>query len=96
MNKFLLTIVFAAVLNADTGKFGVEEDDNVAVLTDDNFDQFVKDNQFVFVKFYAPWCGHCKKMAPDYAKLAKKVHEEDSGVVIAKLDATVHKNVSSA
>lgn len=35
-------------------------------------------------------------MAPDYAKLAKKVHEEDTDVVIAKLDATVHKNVSSA
>lgn len=35
-------------------------------------------------------------MAPDYSKLAEKVHGEDSGVVVAKLDATVHKNVSSA
>lgn len=38
MNKLLLTIIFASILNADTGKFGVEEDESVAVLTDDNFD----------------------------------------------------------
>lgn len=81
---------------ADEGKFGVEEDDNVAVLTDAVFNDFVQNHQFVFVKFYAPWCGHCKKMAPGYASLAKRIHSEDSGVVIAKLDATIHKEAATA
>lgn len=46
------------------------------------------------VKFYAPWCGHCKKMAPDYAKLAKRVHGENEEVRIAKVDSTEQKTVS--
>jgi len=63
----------------------------VVVLTDDNFDGIVKDsNKNVLVEFYAPWCGHCKKLVPDYEKLAG-IFQSESDVVIAKLDATEEK-----
>lgn len=71
------------------------QDDNVIVLNDDNFDDYIKSNEHVFVKFYAPWCGHCKAMAKPYASLAKKMHEGTTGVKIAKVDATESKGLAS-
>jgi len=63
----------------------------VTVLTSDNFNSIVKDpTKDVLVEFYAPWCGHCKKLAPDYEKVGQSFDGE-SNVVIAKLDADDHK-----
>ena len=42
----------------------------VVVLDDSNYTTFVQEHPYVFLKCYAPWCGHCKNMAPDYIKLA--------------------------
>jgi thiol-disulfide isomerase/thioredoxin len=37
---------------------------SVIKLTDDNFDEFIKTHDKTMVFFSAPWCGHCKKLAP--------------------------------
>ena len=90
-----LLYVTLAVLCTGVLSDEVELDDNVHVLTDANFKDFLGSNEFVFVKFYAPWCGHCKKMAPGYAKLGKRMLDENSNIKIAKLDATVHKEAAT-
>ena len=65
-----------------------EYEDNVRIIVGENFSKVAFDrNADVLVKFYAPWCRHCKKLAPEYAKLAKKFAEIES-IVIAKVDAT--------
>ena len=54
-----------------------------------NFAEVVQDNgKDTLVEFYAPWCGHCKKLAPVFEQVAKKLEDED--VAIVKMDATAN------
>jgi len=60
----------------------------VKVVVGKNFDQLVLDeSKDVLVEFYAPWCGHCKSLAPKYEKLGEMMASEPS-IVIAKVDST--------
>jgi len=67
----------------------------VVDLNPSNFEKYVLDDKKnVLVEFYAPWCGHCKSLAPVWEKLAAAfVNEPD--VTIAKLDADAHKELGS-
>ena len=54
-----------------------------------SFKREVLDNdKDVMLVFYAPWCGHCKKLLPEYEKAAKKLKEKNPKVVLARMDAT--------
>jgi len=67
----------------------------VVDLTPSNFDQIVMNaEKDVLVEFYAPWCGHCKKLAPEYEKAAQALQAEGH-VVIAKMDADKYKDIPS-
>jgi len=62
----------------------------VQVLVGSTFESVVKDtSKDVLVKFYAPWCGHCKKLEPVYTAVAKKLEGVPS-IVVAKIDATAN------
>lgn len=47
----------------------------VETLTPSNFDSLVlSSSETWLVKFYAPWCGHCKSSAPAFSRAAEKLH----------------------
>ena len=87
-------LAFLTGASRSQGAWGVDESEDVAVLTDKNFDGFIASHPLVFVKFYAPWCGHCKSMAPGYSELARHMKTATNSVPIAKLDGTVEKTVA--
>lgn len=63
----------------------------VHVVVGKSFDQVVMDSsKDVLVKYYAPWCGHCKKLAPIWDELAEH-YANVQDLVIAKFDATANE-----
>ncbi|XP_953912.1 protein disulfide isomerase (thioredoxin), putative [Theileria annulata] len=86
-------------------KFLPKDSKKVVQLTSSNFDSLVLDDtysQWYFysilmfiiirlVKFYAPWCGHCKNLEPEWMSLPKK----SKGVKVGRVDCTVHQSLCS-
>ncbi|OAY69097.1 Protein disulfide isomerase-like 2-2 [Ananas comosus] len=69
-------------------------DDDVVVLTEANFETEVGQDRGALVEFYAPWCGHCKKLAPEYEKVGASFKKTKS-VLIGKVDCDEHKSLCS-
>ncbi|XP_013188709.1 protein disulfide-isomerase A6 homolog [Amyelois transitella] len=66
---------------------------DVITLTDSNFKELVLDSDDMWlVEFYAPWCGHCKNLEPQWAKAATELKGK---VKLGALDATVHTSMAS-
>lgn len=66
---------------------------DVVEITDSNFEEEVLNyDGMVLVEFYAPWCGHCKNLAPHWAQAATDLKGK---VKVCAIDATVNTVMSN-
>lgn len=73
---------------------GANASSAVLDLIPKNFDKVVlNSNKPALVEFFAPWCGHCKTLAPVYEELAQNLQFASDKVSIGKVDADEHKDL---
>ena len=77
MKNVALSLLSAAALAAAS---------DVTQLQKGTFNDFVKGHDLVLAEFFAPWCGHCKSLAPEYETAATALKEKD--IPLVKVDCT--------
>ena len=72
MLKRSLALLFLFSVTLETSNALYSKSSGVVDLNPNNFDSKVKNSDGIWVvEFYAPWCGHCKQLVPEYTKAAK-------------------------
>ena len=86
--RTLLVAGLALVITSTAAASSVQD------LTPSNFDDVVfKSGKPSLVEFFAPWCGHCKNLAPTWEELATAFSSSADKVTVAKVDADQHKSL---
>lgn len=81
--KFFYAFIFSAFI-----QLSLAGEEDVLDLTDSDFTTRVGETETTLVMFYAPWCGHCKRLKPEYAKAAELLKNDDPPIALAKVDCT--------
>merc|ERR550514_935243 len=89
---FFCTLVLSASLCGVAAAEEGKGPQNVVRLNRYNFEDNIKNGKW-FVKFFAPWCTHCQKIAPIWEKLADLAANKEWPAKVAEVDCTSNKDI---
>jgi len=89
LSNIFLFLVVATVTNADSSQ--------VTQITAKTFSKELSSSSKYMIKFYADWCGHCKRLAPTWEEVASELAEtyDKDGVKVGKVEGSTERAVSS-
>jgi len=88
----MLRVALALAATSLIGGAAGDAVDITAATWDEKVLKASESGQFTMVKFYAPWCGHCKKLKPDWDKLGAKWNKPGTNALIVDVDCTTDEN----
>ncbi|XP_042989410.1 protein disulfide-isomerase 5-2-like [Carya illinoinensis] len=90
-NRVLMMLLCFLMLMIPISSVGGEQlltaNGKVLELDESNFDSAISTFDFILVDFYAPWCGHCKRLSPQLDEAAPILASLKEPIVIAKVNA---------
>lgn len=89
----ILALAVVTICAEEEEKYRGPSEEDVIVLDAETLEPTIYDSEDTWLlELYAPWCGHCKSLRPEWAKLATRM----KGVAkVAKLDASIHRKFDS-
>eukprot|EP00747_Dinoflagellata_sp_TGD_P209017 gnl/TRDRNA2_/TRDRNA2_82451_c0_seq1.p1 gnl/TRDRNA2_/TRDRNA2_82451_c0~~gnl/TRDRNA2_/TRDRNA2_82451_c0_seq1.p1 ORF type:complete len:498 (+),score=120.39 gnl/TRDRNA2_/TRDRNA2_82451_c0_seq1:99-1592(+) len=96
MRLLVIPTVLVAHFSIDVGAKKETVRDDVPSLTASGFDSALRKHEQMLVSFYAPWCGHCKDLAPEFSAAEKVLNSKSASpkVPLLKVDAVAETRLA--
>jgi protein disulfide-isomerase A1 len=88
---WIVTLLGAAGIVCASDAPAAEAESDVISLTEDTFNDFIAEHELVLAEFFAPWCGHCKALAPKYEEAATELKAKN--IPLVKVDCTAEEDI---
>lgn len=90
----LAALVSAAVASGPSDGEAIADPNSAVVkLTAADYKSFIDSNPLVLAEFFAPWCGYCKQLAPEFTKAADSLNETHPSIKLAQVDCTEEEDL---
>ncbi|KAI5959938.1 PDI1 [Candida pseudojiufengensis] len=90
-NALATLLAIISITNASgpsEGEAIADPNSAVVKLTTENFTNFLEENPLVLTEFFAPWCGYCKMLGPEFSQAANLLNESYPNIKLAQIDCT--------